>query len=100
MLFYLATDLVAALGAFAVLVAIGEKGEANLTLEDVSGLGRTNPRAAMALAVFLLSLAGIPPTAGFFGKFLIFSAALDAGYAGRTCRRHPRARRHVDTRDG
>ncbi len=81
-LFYLASYLVANLGAFAVLVAIGEKGEANLTLDDVAGLYRTRPGLAFALAACLLSLAGIPPTAGFFGKFLVFNAAIRAHMIG------------------
>ena len=78
-LFYLAAYGVATLGAFAVLAAVGERGEGNLTLDEIAGLARTRPGAAAALALFLLSLAGIPPTAGFFGKLLIFTAALEAG---------------------
>ena len=81
-LFYLGTYLAANIGAFAVLIAIGEIGERNLTLDDVAGLGRTRPGLAFALSVCLLSLAGIPPTAGFTAKFLIFRAALDSGLIG------------------
>lgn len=81
-LFYLAAYLAGNLGAFAVLVAIGEKGDRNLTLDDIAGLYKTHPGLAFALSACLLSLAGIPPTAGFFGKFLVFNAAVKAHMIG------------------
>jgi NADH-quinone oxidoreductase subunit N len=69
-------------GAFAVLAALPGKGEERTMLSDLSGLGRRHPWLAASLAVFLLSLAGIPPTAGFLAKFYLFSAAVAAGYVG------------------
>ncbi|GAA5481886.1 NADH-quinone oxidoreductase subunit N [Haloferula sargassicola] len=62
------------LGAFAIVLAHGR------TIDALHGLGRRHPWAAAALTVFLLSLVGIPPLAGFAGKFLLFGAALDAGF--------------------
>jgi NADH-quinone oxidoreductase subunit N len=68
------------LGAFAVLVLAGKKGEENLTLEGFSGFGFKRPFLGVAMTIFLLSLMGIPPTAGFAGKFYIFAGAVEAGY--------------------
>ncbi|HDZ36710.1 MAG TPA: NADH-quinone oxidoreductase subunit N, partial [Marinobacter sp.] len=62
------------LGAFAVVMRVGR------TLDAFSGIGRTNPVLGVAMVVFLLSLAGIPPLAGFVGKFLLFAASIDAGF--------------------
>ena len=68
------------LGAFAVLVLAGKAGEENLTLEGFSGFGYKRPFLGVAMAIFLFSLMGIPPTAGFAGKFFIFAGAVKAGY--------------------
>jgi NADH-quinone oxidoreductase subunit N len=77
-LFYLLTYLVANLGAFAVIIVFS-----NLTgsdrIEDYSGLGRRSPLLAAAMLVFLLSLAGVPPLAGFIGKIYVFAAAMREG---------------------
>jgi NADH-quinone oxidoreductase subunit N len=62
------------LGAFAVVMHIGR------TRGAFSGIGRKNPAVGVAMVVFLLSLVGIPPLAGFVGKFLLFGAAMDAGF--------------------
>jgi len=62
-------------GAFAVVLRSGRQ------LRDLAGLGRYAPWAGGAMVVFLISLVGIPPTAGFVGKLLLFGAAMDAGYA-------------------
>ena len=70
------------LGAFGVVILFGRKGEENLQISDYSGMGAKYPLLAAAMAVFMFSLAGIPPTAGFVGKFYIFSAAVKAGYLG------------------
>jgi proton-translocating NADH-quinone oxidoreductase chain N len=62
------------LGAFAVVAMVGRD------LSAFSGLGRASPLVGMAMVVFLLSLVGLPPLAGFFGKLLLFGATIDAGY--------------------
>jgi NADH-quinone oxidoreductase subunit N len=75
LLYYVATYGLATLGVFGVLSAIeGESGD--VTFEDVRGLAARSPGLAFCLLVFVLSLAGIPPLAGFFGKFYVFVAAL------------------------
>lgn len=84
-LFYLLAYGVATVGAFAVVTAVREKDAAgNVTaeandLDAFKGLGRTNPMLAGAMTLFLLSFAGIPLTAGFIGKFVVFSAAVKGG---------------------
>ena len=67
------------LGAFAVVILLGRRGEENVMIADYAGVGYRQPLLGAAMTIFMLSLAGIPPTAGFFGKFYIFSAALQAG---------------------
>jgi NADH-quinone oxidoreductase subunit N len=67
------------LGAFAVVILLGRRGEENVMIADYAGVGYRQPLLGAAMTVFMLSLAGVPPTAGFFGKFFIFSAALQAG---------------------
>jgi NADH-quinone oxidoreductase subunit N len=79
-LFYMLAYTFMNLGAFAVLVLAGKKGEENLTLEGFSGFGFKRPFLGVAMTIFLLSLMGIPPTAGFAGKFYIFAGAVEAGY--------------------
>jgi NADH-quinone oxidoreductase subunit N len=80
--FYLAVYTVMTLGAFAVLIALGRRGEPGEDLADWAGVGFRQPVLGLAMVVFMLSLAGFPPTAGFAGKFYLFSAAVDAGYVG------------------
>src|SRR3982751_415767 len=70
------------LGAFAVVVLLGRAHTAGDQPKDFSGLAFRNPFAAFAMLLFMLSLGGIPPTAGFMGKFWLFSAAIDAHYYG------------------
>src|SRR6478609_4528388 len=70
------------LGAFAVVVLLRSTDTAGDELKDFSGLAFRNPFAAFAMLLFMLSLGGIPPTAGFMGKFWLFSAAIDAHYYG------------------
>ncbi|MGB6133036.1 MAG: NADH-quinone oxidoreductase subunit N [Acidobacteriaceae bacterium] len=77
LLYYVITYAVAVLGAFGVLGALEAEGVDRI--QDLSGLYRRAPGMPVCLLIFLLSLAGIPPLAGFFGKFYIFSAALSAG---------------------
>ncbi|MEI7670064.1 MAG: NADH-quinone oxidoreductase subunit NuoN, partial [Pseudomonadota bacterium] len=67
------------IGAFACILLIERDGEYLEKIEDFSGLARTNPAVAFCLAGFMLSMAGIPPLAGFFGKMYFFSAALHSG---------------------
>jgi NADH-quinone oxidoreductase subunit N len=69
------------LGAFAVVVAVARETPGAM-ISDFAGLGQRAPALAMAMGVFMVSLAGIPPTAGFFGKFFIFGAAIEAGGNG------------------
>jgi NADH-quinone oxidoreductase subunit N len=78
-LFYTVAYTLMNLGAFAVVILLGRRGEENVMLPDYAGLGYRQPLLAALMALFMLSLAGIPPTAGFVGKFFIFRAALDAG---------------------
>jgi NADH-quinone oxidoreductase subunit N len=76
--YYLATYLLMTLGVFFVLsqVRIQRGGEA---ISDFNGLGKTNPTLSVALTILLAALAGVPLTAGFIGKFLVFSLAVNAG---------------------
>ncbi len=71
------------LGAFALLAWLGRRdGREYTQVADLAGLAKRQPLAAGVMAVFLLSLAGIPPAAGFFGKLYLFLAAVNAGYTG------------------
>ncbi len=77
-LFYLLTYLFANLGAFAVVIAVGTLIGSD-EIEDYNGLNRRSPFLAFAMLIFLLSLAGVPPLAGFIGKLYIFVAAIQEG---------------------
>jgi NADH-quinone oxidoreductase subunit N len=81
-MFYLVAYSAMILGAFCVVVLVSRTGEERTSLRAYRGLGRTNPALAALLALFLLSLAGLPPTAGFIAKVLVFQAAVDAGLEG------------------
>ena len=81
-LFYMLSYAFMNIGAFAVIVLIGKKGEKNGNVQDFAGLAFKKPLLAAVFSVFLFSLAGIPPTAGFIGKFYLFSAAIKSGYVG------------------
>ena len=72
------------LGAFGVLSGMIKKGKEYLDLEDYSGLGFRYPWLGATLSVFLISLAGFPPTAGFLAKFYIFSSAVRSNLIGLT----------------
>jgi NADH-quinone oxidoreductase subunit N len=77
-LFYLLGYALVKVGAFTILSDLGGRGERYLTLDDFAGLGTRQPFAAAALTLFLLSLLGLPITAGFFGKFYVFKAAINS----------------------
>lgn len=80
-MFYLLAYAFMNVGAFAVLLALGDDAsDANPTIGDLDGLAQRKPLLAVAMTVFMLSLAGIPLTAGFIGKLYVFTAALRAGY--------------------
>jgi len=79
-LFYLLTYTVSTAGAFGSLILCGRRGAEAVSYEDLAGIGRRHPAAALPFALFLLSLAGIPPTAGFFGKYFVLRAAMDGGF--------------------
>ncbi|CAA9255844.1 MAG: NADH-ubiquinone oxidoreductase chain N [uncultured Chloroflexi bacterium] len=78
-LFYSLAYTLMNLGAFAIVILLGRRGEENEQLADYAGLGYRQPALGALMAIFMLSLAGIPPTAGFVGKFYIFSSAIQAG---------------------
>lgn len=82
LLFYLLVYVFMNLGAFAVVMYLDKKGEESLAISDYAGLGGRYPFIGLSMALFMCSLAGIPPTAGFAGKFFIFKAGINAGYAG------------------
>ena len=78
-LVYLAIYLFMSVGTFAVILSMRLKGRMVEGITDLSGLSRTNPTMAFVMAVLMFSMAGIPPLAGFWGKFYVFMAAVQAG---------------------
>jgi NADH-quinone oxidoreductase subunit N len=78
-LFYLFAYAVTNLGTWAVVVAVERQAGEGLQLNDYAGLAAKRPGLALAMALFMLSLTGVPPTVGFVGKFYVFRATLDAG---------------------
>jgi NADH-quinone oxidoreductase subunit N len=80
---YMLTYLVMNTGAFAIVIFLQGKGEGE-RIEDFRGLGRRHPLLAFAMMIFLLSLAGIPPLVGFFGKFYLFKLAMERGFTTLT----------------
>jgi NADH-quinone oxidoreductase subunit N len=83
-LFYLIVYTIMNLGAFTIVLSLSRTGDACVHLNDYAGLGRKAPFLAAALSLFLISLAGIPLTGGFIGKFYLFGAAIQKGYVGLT----------------
>ncbi|GAB4270700.1 MAG: NADH-quinone oxidoreductase subunit N [Deferrisomatales bacterium] len=79
-LFYLLGYAFMNIGAFACVIMVGRRGQENTNLEAYAGLGFRFPLLGFAMALFMFSMAGIPPTVGFIGKFLIFKAAVHEGY--------------------
>jgi NADH-quinone oxidoreductase subunit N len=81
-LIYMAIYLFMNVGTFAVILCMREKGRMLEGISDLAGLSRTQPGLALALAIFMFAMAGIPPTAGFFSKLYIFVAAIEAHLTG------------------
>lgn len=77
-LFYLVGYALVKMGAFLIVAQLGGPGERHVDIEDFTGLGRRQPAMAACLSLFLLSLLGLPITAGFLGKFYVFNAALES----------------------
>jgi len=77
--FYLAAYAFTTLAAFAVMTAVGSGAEENQTFDAYAGLGRRKPLLGLVMAVAMFSLIGIPPTAGFVGKYFLFAAAVASG---------------------
>ncbi|MBO1078737.1 NADH-quinone oxidoreductase subunit NuoN [Roseomonas haemaphysalidis] len=80
LLVYMAIYVFTNVGAFAVLASMRRQGRALEGVDDLAGLGRTDPAMALAMTVFMFSMAGIPPLAGFFGKYFVIGAAIQGGY--------------------
>ena len=79
-LFYMLSYSFMNIGAFAIIILVAKKGETNGNVADFAGLGFKRPLLALAMTLFLFSLAGVPPAAGFIGKFYLFSGAIQKGY--------------------
>ena len=79
-LFYMFVYLFATMGTFGMVILLTHRGFRSDRIADFAGLGRTAPLAAFTYIIFFLSLAGIPPTAGFVGKLVVFRAAIESGY--------------------
>ena len=79
-LFYMFVYLFATMGTFSMVILLTHRGFRSDRIADFAGLGRTAPLAAFVYIIFFLSLAGIPPTAGFVGKLVVFRAAIESGY--------------------
>jgi NADH-quinone oxidoreductase subunit N len=78
-LFYVFVYMFTTMGTFSMIILLTHRGFRGDHIADFTGLGRTHPLAALLYVVFFLSLAGIPPTAGFVGKLMIFRAAIESG---------------------
>jgi NADH-quinone oxidoreductase subunit N len=79
-LVYMAIYLFMNMGAFAVLISMRRDGRALEGVDDLAGLGRSDPAMALAMAVFMFSMAGVPPLAGFFGKLYVLLPAIEQGF--------------------
>ena len=79
MLMYLVAYVVMNLGAFGILTSLSARGDTGLQLTDLAGLSKTHPWLAFGMAVFMFSMAGVPPTAGFAAKYYLFYSAIQAG---------------------
>jgi NADH-quinone oxidoreductase subunit N len=81
-LFYLIAYVAVSLGTFAIIMWLENERCENVIVDDLTGLAKQHPRAAVALAVFMFSLGGMPPTVGFISKLYVFNAALSNGLIG------------------
>ena len=79
-LVYMTTYVFMSIGVFACIIAMRRRGRALEQISDLAGLSRTDPAMALAMAVFMWSMAGLPPFSGFFGKLYVFLPAVQAGY--------------------
>lgn len=79
-LFYMLSYSFMNIGAFAIIILVAKKGETNGNVSDFAGLGFKRPVLAVAMTLFLFSLAGVPPAVGFVGKFYLFAGAVQKGY--------------------
>jgi NADH-quinone oxidoreductase subunit N len=68
------------IGAFSIIIMLRSEGFSGEDISDYKGLSKTHPFVSLIMLIFMFSLTGIPPTAGFIGKFYLFSALIDAGY--------------------
>jgi NADH-quinone oxidoreductase subunit N len=82
LLVYMAVYLFMTIGTWAVILCMRRNGRMLEGISDLGGLSRSQPGLALALAIFMFALSGIPPTAGFFAKLYVFLAAIDAKLAG------------------
>ena len=80
LLFYVFSYGIVTLGTFGVVNLLERREDTILSMDSLKGLAQGYPWLALAMTVFMLSLAGLPPTVGFFGKFFIFSAAIKQGF--------------------
>ena len=80
LLLYMAVYAFMNLGAFGFVILLESKGYAGEVIGDYAGLSRRHPGVALGMLIFMLALAGIPPTAGFMGKLYLFAAAVEGGY--------------------
>ncbi len=79
-MFYLMAYIFMNIGAFCIIIALGTKGEDKAELSDFTGLADRYPWLSIFMMIFMLSLAGFPPTAGFMAKFYVFASAIKQGY--------------------
>jgi NADH-quinone oxidoreductase subunit N len=81
-LFYLVAYTITSFGVWAMVIALEKAEGKGLEIMDYAGMGRKYPVLALAMAIFMLSFTGLPPTLGFVGKFYLFSSVISAGYYG------------------
>ena len=79
-LVYMITYVFMSIGVFAVIIAMRRRGRSLEQISDLSGLAGTDPMMALVMAIFMFSMAGIPPFSGFFGKLYVFLPAVQSGY--------------------